>query len=153
MTPTPISDAIESLSSNWTSTKYDDFLRLLAGAGVGVCAVGVPPELVGRTINHTPPGVTLGSTSHGGKSRILAYADPKEFIRKFGGQCNGEMPGSELFRVVLHNPDCGGILLNSALKEISFPVEREDIERFVATSSKPKQESQKHAWWRRWLPQ
>lgn len=146
MSATPISDAIESLANAWNSEKCEEFFRLVDSATIGIRAVDVPPELVGRTISHSPPGITLGSTSHGGRSRVLAFADPKEYTEKFGGQCNGEMSGSELFRVVLHNPHCGGVLLNSALREVSFPLEREDIERFVQTEN-----SKRKSWWRKWV--
>ncbi len=123
-----LSDLIDSLHESWTAERFNMLLAKLKASSVGIIAINVPDHYLGKTVRTASEGVTLASTRHGdGKSRILAFAEPRDFVAKFGPKCNGEMLGAEVIKVVLHNPDCAGILLNSAKSEISIVIERDAL--------------------------
>ncbi len=129
MSDTPLSDLINSFHQSKTDEDFDALLELFKGSPIGVLAIGVKQGESEQTIVVEEGDITLASTGFGdGKSRILAFADPREFNRRFGKKSNGEMPGSSLFAAVLLNPGCAGILLNSAQGEISVVIPRERIQ-------------------------
>ncbi len=128
MSQTQLSTLIEDLQASWSTEKLEMLLHTFRQTTVGINAFNVPKEYLGMTVQTESEGITLGSTTHGdGKSRVMAYADPRQFIAKFGQKFNGEMLGEEVIRVALHNPSCVGILLNSAFSEISVAIDREDF--------------------------
>jgi hypothetical protein len=128
MSATPISDLIELYQESPSAEHFDALVDCLASSPVGVHLFGAVQSDTERNLVADGETVSLASTMHGdGKSRILAFADPREFLHRFGPKCNGEMPGQALFEVVLHNSDCHGILLNSARAETSVVIPRSEI--------------------------
>ena len=80
---------------------------------------------------------------------ILSFADPHVFVENYGGRCNGEMPGFDVLRTVLANPDCEGVLVNSATAEVSIVIDRDVAMRFIASSGDDPH-LQKKEWWKFW---
>ena len=152
MNQNSLSALIEALQAQPSRERFQHLLAAFSHSSVGIMALSVPKEQFGKTFKTEGEEVSLASSQHGdGKSRVLAFADPKEFIANFCQKFNAEMKGEEVFKVVLHNPACGGILLNSASSPISIPIEREDIQRFL----QPRQaggaaSERKAAWWKLW---
>jgi hypothetical protein len=139
MTSPTLSSLIDSLQTNWERDTLNTLLSELSRAQVGIVAINVPKEFEGKTVETRTAGaqgIGLGNTVHGdGKTRVVAFAEPQEFIARFGRQFNGEISGKQLFRAVLHNPACHGILLNSATAPVSLPIERAAILEFVQADS------------------
>jgi len=146
-----LSVLIEALQAQPGREKYEHLLSVFSQSSVGVLVAGAPEGHPGGTLKADGERISLGSSEHGdGKSRILAFADPKEFIANFGQRFNGEMLGEEVFKVALHNQACGGILLNSARAPISLPMERGDIQRFLQSASAGQGGAVKRPWWKPW---
>lgn len=125
-----LSELITYLAESWHEETFDEFLALLLKSQLGVRVDGVPDGVSGPFVVGSTQSLSLGRTTFGdGRSRILVFADPEEFIARFGLQFNGEINGAMLVNVVLYNADCEGILVNSALSSISVPIERSDIQR------------------------
>lgn len=159
MIATPISDLMCTYQESLSIEHFDALVERLATTAVGVHLFGVAPPEAERNLVADGKGISLASTTHGdGKSRLVAFADPREFNRRFGPKCNGEMLGKTLFEVVLHNPDCHGILINSATSETSVVIPRSDIEMahsYLCRSNEAAQEPveqpmPKPRWWQVW---
>ena len=146
-----LSMLIEALQAQPGREKYEHVLSVFSQSSVGVVVVGAPEGHPGGTLKADGERISLGSSQHGdGKSRILAFADPKEFSANFGPRFNGEMRGEDVFKVALHNQTCSGILLNSAKAPISLPMERVDIQRFLQAVPPGQDGPAKRPWWKRW---
>jgi hypothetical protein len=105
-----------------TPESYERFLALFRGSTVGIVAVGTPAsDSRGRFI--ADGGIGAGRTTHGdGRPRILAYADPEVALRNFGPRFNAGLSGEVLLQMAANDPDCDGILVNSATSEISLVI-------------------------------
>ena len=77
---------------------------------------------------------------------VLAFADPEAFARRFGRPFNGGMTGAALLAAVLANPECAGVLVNSALAEVSVAIDRPTAEALVRAGRPPAPKP----WWRFW---
>jgi hypothetical protein len=137
MSATPLSDLIQSFHEARGGEDFEAMLALFLTSQIGIHAVNVPQGLQGQTVISKGEGIGLANTTHGdGKKRIVAFADPQEFIKRFGAKCNGEMLGGELIKVALHNTDCHGVLLNSARSEISTLLSRSVLEGLLEPSAR-----------------
>jgi len=133
---------------------YRKFLDLFVRSGLGVIAVGVPEGTSGQIKSTSEKPIHLGQTSYGdGKRRVLAFADPQEFVRNFGQPFNAELKGADLLEMVVENRECDGILVNSAIAEESILISRGTAVRLAAQASGPAQRGVKtrNEWWRRLL--
>ncbi|MGW4945521.1 hypothetical protein ACWEOZ_28480 [Actinoplanes sp. NPDC004185] len=66
-----------------------------------------------------------GRTTYGdGRSRVLAYADPDVALRTLGSRFNAGLPGEVLLRMAADDPECDGILVNSATQPNSIIITR-----------------------------
>ena len=79
----------------------------------------------------------------------LAFADPAVFVRRFGRRFNAEMAGEALLATIVLNPECEGILVNSALAEISVVIDRMAAESLAHPTSGELQPKRK-SWWQFW---
>lgn len=159
MNTTPLSDLMRTYQESTSIEDFDALVEYFATVAVGVHLSGLAPQATERNLVAGDGEVSVGNTIHGdGKSRVVAFADPREFNRRFGPKCNGEMLGMTLFEVVLHNPSCHGILVNSAVAESSVIIPREEIESAFpflsrAPAMRPNQvspPSTKSKWWQVW---
>jgi hypothetical protein len=146
---TPLSDLIFESKRNNTDQNFIRFVEAFRRSMVGVVALGIPDDAVGTFVTTVEHPVGLGKTAHGGRPRILAFADPPAFARKFGQQFNAEVSGEVVFATVLRTPESEGILVNSAKEKLSVVIDRRLIQslRYPAsgtnlTVTKP--------WWKFW---
>jgi hypothetical protein len=99
---------------------------------LGVVAVGVAAGVAGDLVSTNERPFSVGLTTHaGGRRMALAFADPIAFSRRFGRPFNAAISGEALLATVLLNPACEGVLVNSALAEVSVVIDRATAERAV----------------------
>ncbi len=124
MSDSPLSDALAVYAGNRTDENWARFVDVFRHSIVGAVGAG-PVDGEGRS-GH---GFGVGRTTHGdGRPRILTFADPPVYARTFGRSFTVGMPGSVLLEVAVGDPDCAGILVNSATEEISVVITREAAE-------------------------
>ncbi|TWJ28459.1 hypothetical protein JD81_01963 [Micromonospora sagamiensis] len=107
-----------------TPESFERFLSLFRTSTVGIIATGVPTHAMhGHFIADGNLGA--GKTTHGdGRPRVLAYADPEAALRNFGPRFNAGLPGEVLLRMAATDPRCEGVLVNSAIREISLIISK-----------------------------
>jgi hypothetical protein len=122
MTETPLSDVMAVHAETGSQQSYDRFVELFRRSVVGIMVDGMPgvdEELA------SAGELSARSTTHGdGRSRILAYADPEVFLVNFGARFNAGVPGEILLGMAAADPECAGVLVNSATQEISLVITR-----------------------------
>ncbi|MDL5030630.1 hypothetical protein QRD43_01825 [Pelomonas sp. APW6] len=160
MSATPLSDLIRKFHQTRSREDFDAVVELCVRAPIGIVAVGVQPKAHEDVTIASDGNISLGNTTHGdGVSRLIAFADPREFRARFGNnKCNGEMLGAELFKTALHNHECAGVLLNCATEEISVPIPRSDIEDAIENLAPRSRQLHdvmeevppKRKWWQVW---
>jgi hypothetical protein len=116
-----------------TADGYDRFLSQFRASIVGVVAVGKPSQdASGRFVADGKLGA--GKTTHGdGLARILAFADPQVALRNFGSRFNAGLPGEVLLHMAATDPHCHGILVNSALREISLVISKATAQSLLSS--------------------
>jgi hypothetical protein len=146
MSQTPLSDVISELAAGSAPDAYDRFLALFRASTVGVMMDGTPdPD--GRGGFVTRSGVTVRSTEHGGRTRILAYADPEVYLRTYGPQFNAGLSGEVLLQMAAGSVDGDGILVNCATSEISAVIDRATAH--ALTSIAAVDQPARRRWWQR----
>jgi hypothetical protein len=124
----PLSDAMAEYAQNNTSDAFARFLSLFRSTTVGFVAVGAPSPSGGD--------VGAGRTTYGdGLTRILAYADPEVAWRNFGPRFNAGMSGEVFLQMAATDPECHGILVNSATQEISVIIDKPTAEAAYRAAS------------------
>jgi hypothetical protein len=76
---------------------------------------------------------------------LLACADRATFVQRFPQAFNAEVDTAALMKMALANPDCEGIMVNSATSEHRILILRDRIVKLIDASGKGK------PWWRRLL--
>lgn len=145
---TPLSNLLIQYAKDRTPSNYEKLCQTFTTAIVGVCAEGTPEGQAGMFQSTSENPFRVASTSYGdGQSRVLAFADPEAFAKKFGPKFNALMRGIDVCNVVKHSPGCAGILLNNANEETSFVFSRKDALRLMGinTNEKPV-----NPWWKFW---
>lgn len=146
MSETPLSDVMSEHAETKTPESYDRFLRLFRASTVGIVATGVPAD---AAHGHFASGnLGAGRTTHGdGRPRVLAYADPEAALRNFGPRFNAGVSGEVLLQMAAADPDCEGVLVNSAICEISLVVSKPTAQSLMtpATTEAPGP----RPWWKR----
>lgn len=128
---TPVSDAIAALVEREDEAAFAHFVQVFLSEESGVIAMGVREGVKGQ-ISGRDAAISLGATGHpDGNERILAFADPFVFAARFGQPFNALMDGRQILEVALSKPEGHGVLVNSALEEVSIPIGREYIAELV----------------------
>ncbi|WP_203737469.1 hypothetical protein [Actinoplanes italicus] len=145
MSDTPLSDLMAEHSDTSSPDSYARFLEMFRDSIVGVVGIGtVTHDAQGLPV--TAPGFAVGRTTHGdGRHRILTFADPDVAAQRPNSQCNAGVPGRVLLQMAVEDPECEGILVNSATRQISLVIGKESAQFTtdgvaVAPKKKP--------WWR-----
>jgi hypothetical protein len=147
---TPLSDLIGQHAERPTDRIHAQFLDLFCSSRLGVIGVGAPQGVAGHVESTSERPLHLGMTQHAaGQAMVLAFADPPAFVRTFGQQFNAEMKGDDILKTALHNPECQGVLVNSALSEVSIVIDRATAESRLANQSDPIRGLTK-PWWKFW---
>jgi hypothetical protein len=132
MTDTPLSDVMAEHLDTGTAESYERFLALFRGSVVGIVAIGTPAQDPnGRFFADGNLGA--GMTTYGdGQQRLLAYADPEAALRNFGPRFNAGLSGEVLLQMAVTNPECEGILVNSATHEISVIISGPTVRSLIS---------------------
>lgn len=127
---TPLSERIErclELSDDATdAANFERFLEAFVGARLGVIVMGNlqgakrGEAYVARDGQASCATVTLP----GNKLMLLACADRPAFLRSFARRFNADVDARTLINIALANPNCQGIMLNSALSDRSIALAR-----------------------------
>ena len=132
MSNTPLSDMITAHSANGSSETWAQFLEGFRQAQLGVIAIGLPAGATGKHSSSAGQALSVGLTLHAsGRPMALAFADPIAFAARFGQPFNATMFGNALLKTMLHNPECAGVLVNSAVAEVSVVIDRTTAETMV----------------------
>jgi hypothetical protein len=131
---TPLSDLVEAYAADRSPERFSLFVEAFRRSEVGVVAVGTLPRTPGKHVSTAEAPVSVGLTRHaGGKPMVLAFADPAAFAKRFGAKFNAGMNGDALLATAFLNPDCAGVLVNSALTESSVVISRSHADRLKSS--------------------
>jgi hypothetical protein len=131
-----LSDTITSLVTNPTPEAWELFFEELLRSKLGIIAIGLPPNASGTF--QTQGGVSCAMTGRGGKRLLLSCADPLIFRQRYPDQgFNADLDARAAFSIVLANPDCDGLLVNSAASAHSVPITRAQITAVDARKPAP----------------
>jgi len=144
---TPLSDAIALCVSENTRARYEEFIRVFLVSKMGVIASGPQREPGTYKAGKDEFGVAIGGTPDGRKM-VLACADRAVFVQRYSRPFNAEVDALALLNIAIANPDCEGILINSATSEHSIVIERARVAALL--SSPPKRLIGKKPWWKFW---
>lgn len=142
---TPLSDLMVLSHADESGCQFGWFIEEFRNARVGIIATGFPSGQTGTVVATGDHPLFISGGQMAGDRFLLAFADPDEFAIRFGRRFNAEICGELLIAAVLHDPDCEGIRINSAISETSIIIDRRTLE-FVAGESKPAT----NPWWKFW---
>ncbi|MET7808866.1 hypothetical protein [Micromonospora chersina] len=146
MSETPLSDVMSEHAETKTTESYERFLRLFRASTVGIVATGVPAHDAHGYVADGNLGA--GRTTHGdGLPRVLAYADPEAALRNFGPRFNAGLSGEVLLQMAATDPDCEGVLVNSAICEISLVVSKSTAQSLLTPTGTEAPGPRR--WWKR----
>jgi hypothetical protein len=150
MSATPLSDAIAQVLAHDTPETYARFLDVFMQSSLGVIVTGLPPGASGAVqVKGDGVGCAKGQTPDG-RVMLLACADRAVFVTRFDRPFNAEIEAASLMNVVMTNPDCAGIMINSATSEHTIVVERATIARLMGPAGPAPTPSKNKPWWRFW---
>lgn len=131
--PAPLSDVMARVLADPTPEHWRAFHAAFLRSRLGVVASGIPPEAGGayRVAAGDHVGLARAATPDG-RVMLLACADRETFIQRFHARFNAEMLGRELAVTALANPDCQGILVNSAASFESLAIDRAQLAALLA---------------------
>lgn len=142
-----LSDFITRCIERGDREDYERFYEELLRAQLGVIATGVPEGVTGA-YRAGEDEVGLGrATTPDGRTMVLACADRAVFVQRFHKRFNAEMGARQLLAVALADPDCEGVLINSAASEHSVPIPRALCEELLAPAPAP---VEARPWWKLW---
>jgi hypothetical protein len=122
---TPLSDLIAAHITSGSMESWAQFLEGFRKSHLGLVAMGAPAGTAGEIVSSADRPISIGLTRHaGGRPMALAFADPESFAVRFGQPFNALMAGEALLATALFNPECAGVLVNSALAEVSVVIDR-----------------------------
>src|SRR5262245_20248765 len=121
MTDTPLSDLIAGYRASRSAEIWGRFLDTFRMARLGVIATGGTADATDGFVSTDEHPISVGMTEDAdGRPLVLAFADPVAFTERFGVQFNAEISGEAILGTVLSNRECQGVLVNSALAEMSI---------------------------------
>ena len=147
---TPLSCLIAEHRVANTPQSFARFLDAFRTAMLGVVAQGLPEGATGDVVSRAEQPLSVGLTTYaGGQPMVLAFADPAAFARRFGARFNAEIAGEALLATALLNPMCQGVLVNSALAEVSIVIDRATAESLTRHAD-AKAPARRKPWWKFW---
>ena len=129
---TPLSDCISRYAQQGTRENYEQFLRVFLGSQLGVIVEGIPQGTSGQYVARKDELTVAMSIAPDGKKTVLACADRAVFVQRFRQQFNAEVGAATLLKIAWSNPDCEGIMVNSAASEHRIVIPRNHIEELMA---------------------
>lgn len=144
-TSTPLSDCITHCIEQDTREPYEHFLRVFLGSQLGVIVKDPPQGASGKYVAGNNELTVAMSSTPDGKKMLFACADRAIFVQRFPQAFNAEVDAVALMKMALANPDCEGIMVNSAASEHRILILRDRIVKLIDASRKGR------PWWRRLL--
>jgi hypothetical protein len=132
---TPLSDCISRYAARATPENYETFLRVFLGSQLGLILTGNRQEVSEQYVAGKNELHAAMSTAPDGKKTLLACADRGIFVQRFKQPFNAEMGAVGLLKMAWANPDCEGIMVNSAASEHRVVIPRNHIAALIAKSS------------------
>lgn len=132
---TPLSDCISRYAAQGTPENYEAFLRAFLGSQLGVILTGIPQGVSGEYKAGKNELQAAMSIAPDGKKTLLACADRAVFVQRFKQPFNAEVGAVALLRMAWANPDCEGIMVNSAASQHRVVIPRNHIAALIAKSS------------------
>jgi hypothetical protein len=143
---TPLSDQIADLAESYNRGSYRRFISSFRDSRVGVVVANAGGEIACAL---EEASALMPSIDQDGKSVILAFADPDAFATRFGSEFNGTITGQEILEIVIADPECNGVRVNSALSEVSLVIPRRRVLK-ILKKTHGRDASTHRAWWRFW---
>lgn len=129
---TPLSDCISRCVKQDTRENYQQFLRVFLDSRLGVIVQGIPQGTSGQHLAGKNELTVAMSIAPDGKKTVLACAERAIFVQRFPQSFNGEVDAAALLKIAWSNPDCEGIMVNSATSEHRIVIPRIDIAELIA---------------------
>jgi len=129
---TSLSDSISRYVEQGTPENYEHFLRVFLGSQLGVILKGIPQGTSGQYVAGKDELTVAMSSTPNGKKMVLACADRAAFVQRFAQPFNAEVGATALLKIAWSNPDCEGIMVNSAASEHRILIPREHIAELIA---------------------
>ena len=129
--PTPLSDRISCLLSSNTPENYEHFLRVFLTSQLGVIIQGLSREVPGQHVAGKNELTATMSTTPDGRKMLLACADRAVFVQRFKAPFNAEVSALSLLEIAIANPDCAGVMINSAASEHSYVIPRDRVSELI----------------------
>lgn len=127
---------ISRYAAQGTPENYEAFLRVFLGSQLGVILTGIPQGVAGQYVAGKNELHAAMSVAPDGKRTLLACADRAVFIQRFKQSFNAEMSALALLQMAWSNPDCEGIMVNSAASEHRVVIPRNHIAALIAKADK-----------------
>jgi len=99
---------------------------------LGVIAQGIPEDASGQYVAGKNELAVAMSITPDGKRMVLACADRAIFIRRFKQPLHAEVSAAAFLKIAWSNPDCEGIMVNSAASEHKLVIPRKQIPELIA---------------------
>jgi hypothetical protein len=132
---TPLSDCITRCIEQDTRENYEHFLHFFLGSQLGVILQGIPQGVSGQVVaGKNELSAAMGSTPDG-KRMLLACADRAVFLQRFKRPFNAEIGAVALLKMVLANPQCEGIMINSAVSEHTILIPHGRVTQLIARTN------------------
>jgi len=129
---------------------FERIVEMFLHSEVGVMATGAPEGTSGNFVSTTENPITIGlSRDPEGNPAVLVFADPSTFVKNFGAKFNASTLGETVLQAVLLNPECHGVIINSATDEISFIIDRETTAAILGVTDTPGPDPGQ-LWWKFW---
>lgn len=129
---TPLSDCISRCVQQDTRENYEQFLRVFLGSQLGVIVQGIPARVSGQYTAGKNELTVAMSIAPDGKKTVLASAERAIFVQRFSQAFNAEVGAAALLNIAWSNPECEGIMVNSASSENRVVIPRKDIAQLIA---------------------
>ena len=129
---TPLSDCISRCAKQDTRKNYQQFLQVFLDSRLGVIVQGIPQGTSGQYVAGKNELTAAMSIAPDGKKTVLACADRAIFVQRLPQSFNWEIDAATLLKIAWSNPDCEGIMVNSAESEHRIVIPRRDIAELMA---------------------
>lgn len=133
---TPLSDCISRYAAQGTQENYEAFLRVFLDSQLGVILTGIPQGVSGQYVAGKNELHAAMSIAPDGKKMLLACADRAVFVQRFKQPFNAEMAALALLEMAWANPDCEGIMVNSAASQHRVGIPRNHISALIAKTDR-----------------
>jgi hypothetical protein len=132
---TPLSECISRCIEQDTPENYEHFLQVFLRSQIGIIVKGIPQGSSGQYVAKKNELTAAMASTPDGKRMLLACADRAAFVQRFTQPFNAELGAAPLLKMALANPNCEGIMINSATSEHRILIPRKCIADLIARAA------------------